>query len=217
MKKSIGKVGGALLLTLTLLAAGSTPAFAAKAGGSCSKVNSTTVSGTKLLKCTKKGSKKVWVSAGVAYGTSGAPAPIGKNVKIGSANFDLQSVEEGIDGWICEENSFNDGCTWDDDFNVVVDPTSTSKWLRFNLDVTNSGSDIYEPYFGDVGVIVNGKITWQGWLQPTVSGGIDDLTVLSGTTDSGSLYVQVPKGSSPTQLILRPSLFEKKFYFFKTK
>ena len=122
----------------------------------------------------------------------------------------------GIDAWICEENSFNDGCTWGDGFDVIVDPTSTKKWLRFNIDVTNNGSDIFEPYFGDVGVIVGGKIIWQGWLQPTVSGGVDDLTVLPGTTDSGALYVQIPKGSSATQLVLRPNLFEKKFYFFKT-
>lgn len=211
------KAAGAVLIATSLIIGGATPAMAAKAGGSCSKVNSTTVSGTKLLKCTKKGSKKVWVSAGIAYGTSAAPAPVGTAVKIGTASFTLESVEEGIDAWICDENSFNDGCTWDDDFNTVVDPAATKKWLRFNVDVENTGSSIYEPYFGDVGVVVNGKITWQGWLQPTVSGGLDDLTVLSGTTDSGDLYVQVPKGSSPTQLILRPNLFEKKFSFFKTK
>lgn len=211
------KVSGSVLLTIALVLGGSTAASAAKAGGSCSKVNSTTVSGSKLLKCTKKGSKKVWVSAGTAYGSSSAPAPIGSSVKIGSASFALTSVEEGIDSWICDENSFNDGCTWGDGLDVIVDPASTKKWLRFNMDVTNNGSDIFEPYFGDVGVIVNGKIIWQGWLQPTVSGGVDDLTVLTGTTDSGALYVQIPKGSTTTQLVLRPNLFEKKFYFFKTK
>lgn len=216
LNKNKLKAGGAVLIALALVFGGATAASAAKAGGSCSKVNSTSVSGSKLLKCTKKGSKKVWVSAGIAYGTSAAPAPVGTAVKVGTASFALTSVEEGIDAWICEENSFNDGCTWGDGFDVIVDPTSSKKWLRFNIDVTNNGSDIFEPYFGDVGVIVGGKIIWQGWLQPTVSGGVDDLTVLPGTTDSGALYVQIPKGSSATQLVLRPNLFEKKFYFFKT-
>lgn len=206
----------ALVLAAGLAFSGSVAANAAAAGGTCTKLNSTTISGSKILKCTKKGSKKVWVSAGIAYGTSGAPAPIGKAIKIGSGNYTLTSVEEGIDEWICEENSFNNGCTWDDDFEVIVDPTSTKKWVRFNFDVSNAGSGILEPYFGDVGVVSKGKISWQGWLQPTVDGAVDDLTILSGSMDSGALYVQVPKSLSYTQLVLRPNLFENSFYFFNT-
>lgn len=205
----------AVILSLALSMGGSLPASAAKLGGSCSKLKSTTILGSKVLKCTKKGSKKVWVSAGTAYGTSRAPAPIGKAVKIEAANYTLTSVQEGIDSWICEENSFNDGCTWNDDFDIVVDPSSTKRWIRFNLDVTNPGSKIIEPYFGDVGVVVNGKISWQGWMQPSVTGGISDLTILGGSSDSGAVYVQIAKSAQPTQLVLRPNLFESKFYFFK--
>ena len=206
----------ALALGVSLIFSGSIAANAASAGGSCTKLNATTVSGTKILKCSKKGSKKVWVSSGIAYGTSGAPAPIGKAVKIGSGNYTLTSVEEGIDQWVCEQNGFNGGCTYDDDFEVVVDPTSTTRWVRFNFNVSNRASGILEPYFGDVGVVSNGKISWQGWLQPTVDGGVDDLTILPKSMDAGSLYVQMPKSSTYSQLVLRPSLFEKRFYFFNT-
>jgi hypothetical protein len=205
------------VLASTLVFSAPGAANAASSGSLCSKLNATKISGTKILKCTKKGKKKVWVSVGIAYGTSGAPAPIGKAIKIGNGNYTLTSVEDGIDEWVCEQNSFNSGCTYDEEFNSVVDPASTKRWVRFNLSVSNLSSGILEPYFGDVGVVAAGKISWQGWRQPSVDGRLDDLTILSRSKDTGSLYVQIPKSVTFTQLVLRPSLWDKNFFFFRTK
>ncbi len=192
-------------------------AAAVKVGAKCSTLKKKTTVGLKTYTCVKSGSKKVWklTYTAPALGSVKRPVPLGTSFKIGNFKYTLNSYIDDASTYVCAENMFNDGCTYDDNYDGIPDPYGTTRWVQFNVTAENLGSNPEEPYIAEVGAVVGGKLVSQGIFGPAVSDDLNDMTILPGFSDSGSLYLELDFGKYPSQMVLIPSAWDNKYYFFK--
>jgi len=204
----------AALIALSLVSA--SPANAAtKAGSACPTLNKTaTVSGV-TLKCTAKSGKKVWVAQPKVYGTLSNPAPAGTAVKAGDWLITVTEVTDDASEAVCAANMFNSGCTTDDDYNSIVDPQSTKRWVRIGVTVVNRGKSTDAPVMGDVGVLSKGRIYWNGIFQPTTDEIMQNADLTPGGSMDGALFVNLPKGVDAGTIAIKPALFSSNIFYFK--
>lgn len=208
----------AVSLAVGLLLGTGTVAQAAgeKVGGSCSKVNSVASASGKAIKCTKKGSKKVWAEY-KPKASSSDPVPFGAWFKTGDWRVRILAVNDGVSDFICAENMFNDGCDINDDFEGVPIEGDTSRWVEVYMEVQNATKEDESPYFGDIGFLNKGKVNWQGMFQPAVENGSSDITLIPNGKSETSFYVYLKNGLGTSVVAIKPNLFESKTYYFKAK
>lgn len=205
----------AVLVALSLTLA--TPAFAAtaKAGAACPTLNKTTVVNGVTLKCTSKSGKKVWVAQPKVFGTLANPVPAGQPFKAGTWEITVSDITDDVSDSVCEANMFNSGCTTDDDFNSVVDPKSDKRWVRIGVTVVNRGKTTDSPVFGDVGILSNGRIYWNGIFQPSTDEIIQSSDLIPGGSIEGALFVNLAKTASLGSIAIKTNLFSSSIYYFK--
>ncbi len=219
---TVGKSVGAIALALGLVLSsgiGATEAATVKAGGKCTTLNKKSTVGLKTYTCVKSGKKKVWklTSTAPALGSAKRPVPVGTSLKIGNFKFTFNEYVDDASWYVCSENMFNDGCTYDDNYDGMPDPDATTRWVQFNVTATNMGDETEEPYIAEVGVVAGGKLISQGIFGPTVSDDLGDIAIMPGFSDTGSLYVQLDISKDPSQMVLIPSAWDNKYYFFNVQ
>lgn len=207
----------ALGLTVSMV----TPTFGAtiKPGASCTTVNKKSTVGLKTYTCVKQGKKKVWkhTSTAAALGSIQKPVPLGTALKIGDFKFSVEGYSDDASDYVCSENGFNEGCMYDDNFDSVADPDAPKRWVQFRVSAENLTATPQEPYIAEIGVVAGGKLVSQGIFGPSVSDSLGDISILPGMSDTGSVYINLDKTKSPTLLVLIPSSWEKKYYFFNIR
>lgn len=197
---------------------------AVKSGSSCKKINQTSGSGSNKFTCKKVNNKLVWVSTPAAspMGSALNPIPMGESFRVGEFTYRIDSIEFGLDKEICENNSFNEGCTFDNNFNAIVDPNSTIYWAGVTLTATNKSSEIAKP--GSLYIKTFSLVLPSGQLLGSdifAFGGNDfsEVQVIPGGSGTGKIFFQIPKTIKSLKSILvirdRSSLLDVKDYYFK--
>jgi hypothetical protein len=216
-----------LTLVLSLLISGAYSASAsatAKAGQKCSKVGVVTGEGDKTLTCKKVKKKLKWVKTPTnTIGTARNPVPFGSKLKIGGLEYTIKAINNNADAEICKGNAFNEGCTFDSDFNTVVDPKSTVSWLTVEVSVTNTANEILKPSGFDINyylVLTNGQLL-ESELFVSFPASISEVQVIPGGTGSGQVAFPLPKsGNAPSNLLVirdRSNILSAKDYYFAIK
>lgn len=201
------------------------PAEAAvKAGSTCTKLNQTSGSGPLKLTCKKVSKKLVWVKTPVtsAVGTVSNPVPMGSALVVGDFSYRIDGIEFGLDEEICASSSFNDGCTYDDEFKSIVDPDSTFNWAAVTLTAVNKSKVIARP--GRLFVRSFSLVLPNGQLLGSEIFAFGDndfsqIQVIPGGQGSGRIFFQVPKSitSLKSIMVIRDdsSFTSTKDYYFK--
>lgn len=222
MKKNINYLFA--IACTAFLVIGMVPAQAApKSGSACSKVNQTSGSGSNKLKCAKVNGKLVWASAGngSTLGTVSNPVPMGTAQLAGDFVYRIDGIDFGIDAEICDTNSFNDGCTINDDFDGIVDPNATFNWAGVRITATNKTDKISKPaelFMKTFSLVMpNGQLL-KSQAFALGDGDFTKVEVIPGGTGSGRLFFQVPKSikTLKTLMVIRSLSFStgsKDYYF----
>lgn len=205
-----------LSLAVALALGGGVSSHAAgeKVGATCSKVNAVSSASGKAIKCTKKGSKKVWAEYKPKASSSDA-VPMGAWFKTGDWRVRILAVNDNMSEFICAENMFNDGCDLNDDFEGVPDPAVDSRWVEVYMEVQNATKSDESPYFGDIGFLNKGRVNWQGMFQPAVENGASDITLVPNGKSEVGFYVFLKNGLGTSVVAIKPNLFESKTFYFK--
>ena len=100
-----------LALTLGMLGSSNYAIAAPKKGSVCKKIAQTFGKGSKKVTCTPVTQLK-WVSTPVKPlpGSIFAPAKLGQQVRITSADFKVENIDLNVGDSICAENALNEGC-----------------------------------------------------------------------------------------------------------
>ena len=242
--KSKFSYGVLAIMTLALLCAAPSEAVT-KTGTKCAKKGLISNSGGKTYTCLKIGNFLIW-SPGYSInkpipststpskptsspkptptptlGSISMPVPASSPLKIGTLTYTIDKVLFNVDSAVCAGNGLNSGCKLDDNFNAVVDPTSTTSWVAVNFTVQNSGADIANPAGFLTGfnlVLSNGQLLEN---QDFVVGypRLSDVRIIPGGSGSGAVMVQVPKSvtSLKSFLVIRDSShgFSTNDYYFQ--
>jgi hypothetical protein len=212
-----------ILISLLLISGGSFANAAAKSGSTCSKFNQTSGSGTSKLTCTRVNGKLQWSSSSKtnSVGTVSNPVPMGTAQQAGDFTYRIDGIEFGIDQEICKTNSFNSGCTRNDDFDGIVDPNSTFNWAAVRMTATNKTDKVAKPaelFMKTFSLVLpNGQLLKSEYFAL----GDEDFSkveVIPGGTGTGRLFFQIPKSikSLKTLMVIRSLSFStgsKDYYF----
>ena len=197
---------------------------AVTAGASCTKLNSTSGSGSSKLTCQKVKGKLVWVKtpAGSALGSISNPAPMGTALTVGNFAYQVKGIEFGLDDEICNANPFNDGCKLDDNFNSIVDPNSQFNWAAVTINATNKSNKVGKP--ASLFLTTFSLVLPSGQLLKSEIFAIGDndfskVEIIPGGSGSGRVFFQIPKSITSLKGIMvirdNSSLFSTKDYYFR--
>ena len=135
-------------------------ASAATVGKTCTKVGQTSGSGAMKLTCKKISGKLKWTSTPVKEAVTPKPSPSAVAAKAGSFSmpieggiyaqvgdfkYKIDGARDNLSEQVCADNGFNQGCTYDDNLNRIVDPMSTGRWIALNVSAINTGNQIATP------------------------------------------------------------------------
>lgn len=197
---------------------------AVKAGSKCSKAGVTTGSGSKKLTCTKGKKGLSWAKTPEStVGTARNPVPLGSKAKIGSLEYTISRINSSADAEICAGNAYNTGCTFDSNFNSIVDPNSKISWTAVEFQISNLGNEIAKPggfekqfYL----VLSNGQLL-EAELFVTWPSNLYEVQVIPGGSGKGSVAFAIPKsGNAPSNLLVlrdRSSFTSTKDVYFSIK
>lgn len=197
---------------------------AVKAGSKCSKAGVTTGSGSSKLTCTKGKKGLTWVKTPEStVGSARNPVPLGSKVKIGSLEYTISRINANADAEICAGNAYNTGCTFDSNFNSIVDPNSKISWTTVEFQINNLGNEIAKPGGFDRQfylVLANGQLL-ESELFVTWPSNLYEVQVIPGGSGKGSVAFAVPKsGNAPSNLLVvrdRSSFTATKDLYFSIK
>ena len=201
------------------------PSFAAaKAGSACTKLNQTSGSGSAKLTCKTVNKKLVWVKtpASIPLGAMSNPVPMGTPLTVSDFSYRLDGIEFGLDAEICASNSFNDGCTYDENFDAIVDPDSDFNWAAVTVTAVNKSKVIAKP--ASLFVRTFSLVLPSGQLLGSEIFAFGDndfsqLQVIPGGSGSGRIFFQIPKSITTLKslLVIRDSssFLNTKDYYFK--
>ena len=223
---SISKKSTALAIASLLLLGAGVPSVSAavKAGSKCSKAGVTTGSGSNKLTCTKGKRGLSWVKTPEStVGTARNPVPLGSKAKIGSLEYTISRINPNADAEICAGNAYNTGCTFDSNFNTIVDPNSKISWTAVEFQISNLGNDIAKPGGFDKQfylVLANGQLL-ESELFVTWPANLYEVQVIPGGSGKGSVAFAIPKsGNAPSNLLVlrdRSSFTATKDVYFSIK
>ena len=196
---------------------------AIKAGSSCKKINQTSGSGPAKLTCKTVKKKLVWVKtpAAIQFGTISNPVPMGKSLVVGDFSFSIDNIEFGLDAEICARNSFNGGCTYDEDFESIVDPDSKFNWAAVKVTASNKSTDIAKPaalFMRTFSLVLPSGQLLGSEIFAIGDDDFSQLQIIPGGSGSGRIFFQIPKTIKTLKslLVIRDSssfLNTKDFYF----
>jgi hypothetical protein len=197
---------------------------ATKTIATCSKVNQTKGAGSSLQTCKKVGSKLQWVNTPATSSTIGTPnnpVPMGIASTVGDFTYRVDGIEFGLDEAICKANSFNDGCTYDDNFTAIVDPKANFNWAGVTLTASNKSKAIAKPA-GSFSktfslVLPNGQLL-DSEIFAIGDNNFSNVEVVPGGSGNGMIFFKIPKSitSLKSLLVIRDSSFftkSKDLYF----
>ena len=202
--KRLAVIGVCLALGIAI----PSPSYAAaKAGAKCTKLNSTSGSGAAKLTCKTVNKKLVWVKtpASNPMGTASNPVPMGTALTVGDFSYRLDGIEFGLDAEICESNSFNDGCAFDDDYKAIVDPASTFNWAAVTVTAVNKSKVIAKPaslFLKTFSLVLpNGQLLGSE-IFAFGDNDFSQLQVIPGGSGNGRIFFQVPKSITTLKSLL---------------
>ena len=218
------RASSALLIILSLSVASAPSGQAAKAGKKCSKAGVTMGTGSQKLTCVKKGKSLVWNKTPEStLGSVSSPIPFGTPLKIGSIEYSIIGVNKSADEMICKGNSFNKGCTFDDNLNAIVDPKSPTSWVTVKFSVKNLGSQIVKPGAVDKNffvVLSNGQLLEQE-IFVMFPQSLFEVQVIPGGAAVGEVPFALPKSGATLSnlLVLRDTsdFFKQRDYYFQVR
>ncbi len=210
------------ILTLALFMFGSTnqAVAAPKKGSVCKKIAQTSGKGSKKLTCTPVTQLK-WVSTPVKPlpGSIFAPAKLGQQVRITSADFKVQSIDFNIGDSICAENVFNEGCAIGPKSKGIVAPNSDIRWIGIEIEVENGFQKSFSPTISEfiLYLVQEDNQLIENNIAVVISNSLFDLKIESGKSASGIVVFTVSKsivGLNPL-LVIRHQIgtVPKDFYF----
>jgi hypothetical protein len=180
---------------------------AAKAGSKCSKSGVTTGSGAAKMTCKKVNNKLVWVKtpAKPTLGSISLPVPNGGSLLIGGFEYKIMGIEFGLDKEICKTNPFNDGCTYDDQFNPIVDPKSNFNWAAVTISASNKSNTVSRP--GSLVSRTFSLVLPSGQLLKSEIFALGDndfsqVEVIPGGTGVGRVFFQIPKSITSLKALI---------------
>lgn len=193
--RKLAVIGVCLALGIAI----ASPSYAAaKAGAKCTKVNQTSGTGAAKLTCKSVNKKLVWVKtpAVIAMGTASNPVPMGTALTVTDFSYRLDGIEFGLDDEICASNSFNDGCTYDDDYKAIVDPASTFNWAAVTVTAVNKSKVIAKPaalFFRTFSLVLPSGQLLGSEIFAFGDNDFSQLQVIPGGSGSGRIFFQIPK------------------------
>lgn len=205
----------------------STPSIAQaapKAGGACTKVNSTTGTGTSKLKCQRINGKLIWVKSTTtsSVGTLNNPVPMGTSLSVGTFAYQIQGIEFGLDEEICETNPFNDGCDFDSNLDPIVDPNSDFNWAAVTVSATNKSKTAAKPgsvFYTTFALVLPSGQLLKSEIFALGNNDFSSVEVIPGGTGSGRIFFQIPKSIKTLKSLIlirdQSSLFSSKDYYFR--
>jgi hypothetical protein len=196
---------------------------AIKAGSSCTKVNQTSGSGATKMTCKTVKQKLVWVKTPSSnpLGTISNPVPMASSLAVGDFTYRIDSIEFGLDEEICASNSFNGGCTFDDNFDAIVDPNSKFNWAAVKVTAANKSAVIAKPaalFMKTFSLVLPSGQLLGSEIFAVGDEDFSQLQIIPGGSGSGRIFFQIPKTIKTLKslLVIRDSssfLKTKDFYF----
>jgi hypothetical protein len=121
---------------------------------------------------------------------------MGTALTVGDFSYRLDGIEFGLDAEICASNSFNDGCSFDDDFEAIVDPDATFNWAAVTVTAANKSKAIAKPAAPFIKtfslVLPNGQLLGSE-IFAFGDNDFSQLQVIPGGSGSGRIFFKVPK------------------------
>jgi len=220
MRKLVSLLSVVLVLTWTPEMAIAAP----KAGGSCAKANQTSGSGSAKLVCKKVNGKLVWTKSVTTnpLGSINNPVPSGGSLTVNGFSYKILGIEFGLDEEICETNPFNQGCTYDDDFNSIVDEDANFNWAAVTVSATNKTSSIGRPgsqFLRTFSLVMpNGQLL-RSEIFALGDSDFGQVEVIPGGTGEGRIFFQIPKAlkSLKSLIVIRDesSFTSVRDYYFR--
>lgn len=195
---------------------------AVKAGTSCSKLNQTSGSGLSKFTCKKVSGKLKWVATPSAptLGSISNPVPMGTSLTISKFTYVINALEFGMEEEICASSAFNDGCTFDDNLDPIVDPDADFYWAAVNITALNRSAGIAKPAGFDTTfylVLPNGQLLRSDFFT-MASNNFGDVQVIPGGKGTGYIFFKIPNENTSlkTLIVIRDStsFLAVKDYFF---
>jgi hypothetical protein len=143
-------------------------------------------------------------------GTINNPVPMGSSLVVGGFSYRIDNIAFGLDEEICESNSFNEGCTYDSDFNSIVDPASKIYWAGVTMTAANKSNVIAKPaalFMKTFSLVLpNGQLL-ESEIFALGNNDFSQLQVIPGGSGSGRIFFQIPKTitSLKSLLVIRDS------------
>lgn len=193
--KKLAVIGVCLALGIAI----PSPSYAAaKAGAKCTKVNQTSGTGAAKLTCKSVNKKLVWVKtpAVIQMGTASNPVPMGTALTVTDFSYRIDGIEFGLDDEICASNSFNDGCTYDDNYKAIVDPASTFNWAAVTVTAVNKSKVIAKPaalFVRTFSLVLPSGQLLGSEIFAFGDNDFSQLQVIPGGSGSGRIFFQIPK------------------------
>jgi hypothetical protein len=229
-----------LSLVLSILAApimASSAQAAVTPGASCSPVGMTIPYAGKKFTCIKSGKKGVWNKGSVItkitspnagtsktstespspstpatpkFGSFALPVPTGGSLQVGKVAYQIAKVDFNVNSAVCAGNGFNDGCTYDDNFQSIPDPKSTFTWTAVSVTAVNKSGEIVSPQTYGINfylVLPNGQLLQNNIFTSGFPNQLSDINIIPGGTGTGTVLFEVPKNvnSLKTVIVLRDS------------
>ena len=197
---------------------------AAKAGSSRTKLNQASGIGASKLACKSVSKKLVWIKTPTSnpVGTIGNPVPMGSSISVSEFFFIVDGIEFGLEAEICKNNSFNDGCAYDDNYESIVDPDSTFNWAAVTVTASNKSKVIAKPaslFVKSFSLVLPSGQLLGSEIFAFGDNDFSHLQSIPGGSGSGRIYFQVPKSITTLKslIVIRDSssFLNTKDYCFK--
>ena len=166
--------------------------------------------------CTSIGKRKVWIKLAKESATTTTVVQTGtfsNPIRKGSSGRD-KDIEVVVSGssWnagdeVCAANFYNDGCTYDSNYDGLPDPNSNVHWVRIDLSLKNIGSKLVNVRMDyTYAVSLGGRLYGENDFVSSIDS-INDVQFLPGSSVNTSFYVSVPKsvGTANLLFLIRPS------------
>jgi len=196
-------------------------AQAATVNKSCAKAGQTSGSGSMKLTCKKVSGKLKWVStptgakpakstkpttpAAPKVGTFSSPVPKATFANVGSFKYRFDSSANDITSLVCEANGFNEGCSYDSNYNKIIDPKAVGRWVSITVTAVNTGQEIARPagFLTSFELVLpNGKLLAN--YSTSIDEDLDAISLVPGVQASGVITFYLEKSISiPDLLVVR--------------
>lgn len=207
-------------MLLVLFASSNQAVAAPKKGTACKKIAQTYGKGSKKITCSPVTQLK-WISTPVKPlpGSIFAPAKVGQQIRITSADFKVENIDFNVGESICAENAFNEGCAIGPKSQGIVDSSSEIRWIGINIDVENGFQKTFSPTISEFifYLVQENNQLIENNIAVVISNSLYDLKIQSGESASGVVVFPVPRsvvGLIPL-LVIRHQIggTTKDFYF----